>query len=280
MKQHLKTILRGIGQVMLQNNALTGLLFLVGIFYNSWIMGLGALLGNIAGTISAKFLKYSKEDIENGLYGFNGTLVGIAIWFFFDVNIATTGAIVIGSVLSTIIMQIMKKRMPAFTAPFILSTWIIMFGINFLHLAPAIATTALTDSSLHLFSTASMGFGQVMFQGNIITGIIFFLAILVNSNLSAGYALYGSLLGGIFALLLPIPFSAINLGLCGYNAVLCGIALGDKKWRAFILATFAIILSVLINYGLGTIGVVTLTAPFVLATWIVLLIKNLWTKKH
>ena len=30
-----KIILRGISQIMLQNNSLTGLLFLIGIFYNS-----------------------------------------------------------------------------------------------------------------------------------------------------------------------------------------------------------------------------------------------------
>ncbi|MDP2944337.1 MAG: urea transporter, partial [bacterium] len=37
MVSYFKIILRGVGQVMLQNNALTGLLFLVGIFYNSWL---------------------------------------------------------------------------------------------------------------------------------------------------------------------------------------------------------------------------------------------------
>ena len=79
MKLHIRTILRGVGQIMLQNNALTGLIFLAGIFYNSGLMGCGALFGNIISTSSAKLLKYPKEDIENGLFGFNGTLVGIAI---------------------------------------------------------------------------------------------------------------------------------------------------------------------------------------------------------
>ncbi|MFA6098718.1 MAG: urea transporter, partial [Patescibacteria group bacterium] len=41
----IKILLRGVSQVMLQNNAFTGALFLFGIFYNSWIMGLGAILG-------------------------------------------------------------------------------------------------------------------------------------------------------------------------------------------------------------------------------------------
>ena len=36
---------RGIGQVMFQNNALSGLLMLVGIFLNSWQLGVLAVGG-------------------------------------------------------------------------------------------------------------------------------------------------------------------------------------------------------------------------------------------
>lgn len=41
----LDCVLRGVGQVMLQGNSYAGLLFLVGIFCNSPLFGLGALLG-------------------------------------------------------------------------------------------------------------------------------------------------------------------------------------------------------------------------------------------
>ncbi len=123
-------------------------------------------------------------------------------------------------------------------------------------------------------TTILRGVGQVMFQNNALTGILFLLAILVNSRMAAIYALYGSLLGSLFALLLALPLTAINIGLFGYNAVLCGIALGSKKWCGFLFATFAIILSVLLNYGLDKVGIITLTAPFVIATWTALLVQS------
>ena len=69
---------RGIGQVMFQNNALSGLLMLIGIFLNSWQMGILAVCGNIISTLTAYFSGYKHNDIKNGLYGFNGTLVGIS----------------------------------------------------------------------------------------------------------------------------------------------------------------------------------------------------------
>lgn len=75
---------RGLGQVMFQNNAVSGLLMLVGIACNSWLLALLALLGNFVGTVTAFFSGYSKEDIEDGLYGFNGTLVGIAVGVFME----------------------------------------------------------------------------------------------------------------------------------------------------------------------------------------------------
>ena len=38
--EFVKTVLKGVGQVMFQNNALTGLLFLIGIFWGAFEEGL------------------------------------------------------------------------------------------------------------------------------------------------------------------------------------------------------------------------------------------------
>lgn len=61
----------GIGQVMFQNNAFSGLLMLIGIFLNSWEMGILALSGNMISTLTAYFSGYGRDDIKDGLYGFN-----------------------------------------------------------------------------------------------------------------------------------------------------------------------------------------------------------------
>src|SRR5258708_32485471 len=76
--------LRGIGQVMLLNNPWTGLLFLVGIFINSWHAGLYALLGTIVATGSALLLGAPRRNVSDGLYGLNGTLTGLGLAFFLD----------------------------------------------------------------------------------------------------------------------------------------------------------------------------------------------------
>ena len=96
---------RGIGQVMFQNNALSGLLMLIGIFLNSWQMGLLAVSGNIISTLTARISGYDCDDIKNGLYGFNGTLVGIAVGVFMLLTVSSLMLMAIASCASTYIAR-------------------------------------------------------------------------------------------------------------------------------------------------------------------------------
>src|SRR5262249_34744598 len=75
-------LLRGVAQVMLQNNPMTGLLFVVGIFLNSYEYGLTALLGLVVATLAAYLLGADQTLIRDGLFGFNGVLTGITLSVF------------------------------------------------------------------------------------------------------------------------------------------------------------------------------------------------------
>jgi len=272
--QHVQPILRGVGQIMLQNNSYSGILFLAGIFYNSWLLGLAAIAGASIGTYTARILNYEEAAIKNGLYGFNSALVGIAVLFYFELNAMTVFVLCVAAVGATVAMNILKKRISAYTFPFVLVTWM---GISFLLfiwgcqvLPGAEAASGRVDSMAAL----THGFGQVMFQENIVTGILFLLGILVNSGLSAGYALYASGLGLAIGWLLSVPGATLNAGLMGYNGILCAIALAGTRRSDFVWVTLAVLLSVMWQRGLAATGIITLTAPFVLSTWIVLILKN------
>lgn len=270
----IQIILRGIGQVMFQNNIYSGILFLIGIFYNSWLLGLAALLGTIISTGSALLLKYPKEDIQNGLYGFNGTLTGIAVLLFFEVNLVTVLALIAGAVLSTLMMGLLKKMIPPFTAPFVVVTWFVIYSLLFVLNFSLLSSSEPTGNTIDILAASSNSFGQVMFQENVITGLFFLLGILVNNRLMAVYAVYAAVLGSLTGWLFSEPFSTINGGLMGYNAILCAIALTGKRWQDFLWITLAICLSTLLNIGLAMTGIITLTAPFVLVTWVIWKLKQ------
>ena len=133
MREGLFIISRGIGQVMFQNNSLSGALMLVGILCGSWQMALLAVAGNLVGNLTACLCKYSREDIRNGLYGFNGTLVGIAIGVFMPINLLSIALLIAGSALSTWIARLFGYwgKLPGYTAPFILSVWILLAGCTY-----------------------------------------------------------------------------------------------------------------------------------------------------
>ena len=275
VKNIAEIIFRGISQIFLLNNVITGILFLAGAFYNSWSIGIGGVIGVLAGTFTALLLKYQSDDINNGLYGYNGALVGLATVYFFGFNMPSVIALFFGAVLSSIIMHFMiKRKFPPFTAPFIISTWIVMAIVLTLKIMPLKAAQLPDASNLEIIPALSRGIGQVMFQENIFTGIILLIGILVCSRISALYALLGTGIGVIVSCVCSLPLSMITAGLFGFNGVLCGIALSGKKWHHVILAIASIVVSVFIMFGMSRLGIITLTAPFVISTWLILLLSN------
>jgi urea transporter len=298
------TLLRGVGQVMFQNNPLTGLLFLVGIFVNSFKLGGAGLLGLAASTLAAHLLGVDRALIRAGLFGFNGILVGIALAFFFEFDFLLAVYIVLGAAVSTIVMMALINLlapwdMPALTAPFVLTTWLLLFAVyQFDSLQPTALIAPLTpepgaavQTALRELATGTggltlanlahglfRGVGEVMFEDNLLTGVIFLIAILVNSRVSAVFAVLGSAVALLTALALGADGFSIYHGLFGFNAVLCAIALGGLfyvlTWKSAIYALLAAMFSVIAFGGiavlLAPIGMPALTAPFVLTTWLFL----------
>lgn len=263
---------RGLGQVMFQNNAVSGLLMLVGIACNSWLLALLALLGNFVGTVTAFFSGYSKEDIEDGLYGFNGTLVGIAVGVFMEPGVASLLLLVAGSMLSTWIARVFayQKLLPGFTAPFILAVWLLQTLCRGWFPSLLSSSVMPEETAADWFRAFSLNIGQVMFQGGTVLSGLFFLAgILLNSRVHALYTVWGALLPLGMVWMVGSDYAAFNAGLLGYNAVLCAIALGDRSWAGAAWATLSVTLSVLLQVWGMSLGMTTLTAPFVVSVWIV-----------
>ena len=310
------TLLRGVGQVMFQNSPITGLLFLAGICINSYKYSLTALLGLIVATLAAYLLGADRTLIRNGLFGFNGVLTGIALSVFLQWDWHVAVYIILGAIVSTIVMMgltrlLISWDMAPLTAPFVLTAWMLLFALyQFGQLHPtkpigsmpvhpgAAIQTDLEEAAAgggavgltvaNLANVLFRGVGQVFLQDNLWTGVVFAIAILVNSRVCCGFALLGSALGGLTALMLGGDGVTIYHGLYGSNAVLTGIALGGRpdglacprrflllNWRSTIYASIGTIFSAIvfaaIAVALSPIGMPALTAPFVLTTWVFLL---------
>lgn len=270
------TLLKGLGQIMLQENAITGLFFLIGIFYGSIFMGIGAILSVLCGTMTAKLLKYNEAEIQQGLYGFSAALVGVALPFYFEPALVVWIAVILGSALATIIQHFfIVKKTPVYTLPFILVTWLFLYLFHQLYPVQVSALLVAETIEGYNFAVAFKGFGQVIFQGSLFAGIAFLIGVFINSPISGLYALAASAIGALIASLCAVPTETIEMGLFGYNAVLCAIVFaGDKKIDG-LWVLIATALAVGIALLMSANSLTQLTFPFVAATWITLAIKRI-----
>lgn len=276
--------LKGIGQIMLQENSLTGLLFLIGILVNSPLMAAGTLLGAVVGTTTAVLLKFDKGNINKGLYGFNAALVGVAMLVFFDATIVVWISIIVMSALSAVLMNIaLKNKISIFTFPFIVLVWIALY---FFHNVAPIEPPAEADlegliEEAFTFNLADFGFGfgEVIFQDSFVSGLFFFLAVYISNPNAALWGLAGAFAAGVLAMVIIDQFDAVQNGWFAFNAVLCAITFSGTKRRNGIFVLLAVFLSVVIENIMMSKGIIFLTFPFVLATWLTLLVRDVLLKK-
>jgi len=280
----LRSGLRGVGQVFFQENALTGACFALGIAVSSPLMALGALVGSAIGTATAWALKLDKAELSAGIYGFNSTLVGIAMFFFFRPAATSIALLAGGCVVAALVTWLMRRYVPfpTYTTPFIVTTWALFFLGQALG-AARVEPGGPMDSAGFVQAVAH-GVSQVMFQASIWTGLLFFIGIALNDWRHASWVLLGSVAGMLVgnhhataAARTLDPESLVDraltenvaLGLYGYNATLAAVAL--FLWRrSLIPPLLGMLLSVPITELFPTLGLPALTAPFVLATWLVL----------
>lgn len=269
-------ILKGFGQIMLQENALTGLLFLAGIFLGSITMGVAALLAAVSGTATAIVLKYDRENTDKGLYGFSASLTGVALMLFFKPAPAVWLFVICGSVMAAMIQHFfIKRNMAVYTLPFVLVTWLIYLFLRY-GFPGLLVPAASADPVYSHFLFPLRGFGQVIFQEKVFSGLLFFTAVFISSPLAALYGLAGALLSGILSQYLAVEPESISRGLLSFNAVLCAILFSGNQFRNAAGALVSVLLSLIISVTMLKYNLIQLTFPFVAASVITLFIGKVY----
>lgn len=296
---YIQAMLKGSGQVMFQGSARTGLLFLIGIFWGAYhegqgVVAWGAVVGLIASTVAGYVLRQPADDGAEGLWGFNGILVGCAFPTFLGNTPLMWLALIICSMLTTWVRTGFNNVMApwkvnSFTFPFVFTSWIFLFAARVLQGMPPEYMSA-PELTSHLSTTLDLSFGslviywlkgiaQVFLINSWVTGIFFLVALFISNRWAAFWAAVGSALSLAVVLLYQGAGSDIANGLYGFSPVLTAIALGctfyKPNWRSAIWALTGIIVTVFIQAGMDAMmmpfGMPTFTAPFCLATWLFLL---------
>ncbi len=289
----LRCLLRGAGQVMFQGNALTGALFLCGILWGAVEsrtpeLFMGALVGLVAATATGMITGLRSKDGRDGLWGFNGILVGCAMpvllgntpqmWLMLVLTAAMTVWLREG------LNRVMAKhRINSLTFPFVLATWLMVAAAHRLG-ALGVAEAHHIDVC-HTVSVWSVveawlkGVSQIFFVDSAVAGAIFLAGLAVSNLRAAVWTAAGSAVGMVVAWWLDAPHGAVFAGLYGYSPALTALALATVFYRptfrsaawALLGAVMTVPIQAAVAAMLAPCGITALTAPFCFATWIFLL---------
>ena len=278
-----RAVLRGVGQIFFQENALTGAFCVAGIAVSSPPMAAAAIAGSTIGMATARVLRFDEAEVNAGIYSFNATMVGIATLFFFRPGAASIALLVISCV-AALVTRLLRALLPVptFTSPFFLTTWAIYF------LGPALGAVGVEPEgrpvAAGFVEAVAHGISQALFQANVWTGILCIVGIALSDWRHASWAVVGSIVGIMVAnyhvttaaraldperLIERALSENIALGLYSYNTILPAIAL--FRWtRSLMPPLLGILLSVPLTELVPMLGLPALSAPNVVATWLVL----------
>ncbi|MEZ8386136.1 urea transporter [Vibrio splendidus] len=117
--------LKGISQVSFIENALSGLVILVAIAINNIKHAIWVVLAVIISTVFSGLIGASSELVAQGLYGYNAILATLALVFYPRIPWPLT---LLGMLLSCVItLGFHELSLLPLTAPFILSTWVVVY---------------------------------------------------------------------------------------------------------------------------------------------------------
>ena len=295
----IRTMLKGAGQVMFQGNTMTGLFFLLGILWGAIAEGrpsvmIGALVGLITSTLTGYLLNQPDNDGKEGLWGFNGILVGCAFPTFLGNTPQMWFALILCAALTTWVRTGFNNVMApwktnSFTFPFVFCTWIFLLASRMLQGMPpeSLSAPELTqhwDAHVELSLGTILvywlkGISQVFLINSWVTGILFLIGLYLSNKWAALWASIGSMVSLLTVLYFQGAGNDIVNGLYGFSPVLTAIALGCTFYRpnlrTAIWALLGVLVTVFIQAGMDILmlpfGIPTLTAPFCIATWLFLL---------
>ncbi|QIM17104.1 urea transporter [Leucobacter insecticola] len=293
--------LRGIGQIFLINNPLTGLAFLIAVTAHSLWSGTMLIGGAIIATLTAVLLGYDSGVVRLGFFSFNGALFGVLGAVFLQGEWVPSNAAftLLAAAISVPIMQAtIEVLVVRFDAP-ALSLTFGLLGLLVLLLAPATANgngnLALlqpverfsqtpdpilraslegnaVDSLTGLLNATFRGISQVLLMDSVLVGVLIVIGIALATRIGAIMVILGSFAGALAGQAIGADGSEIYHGLWGYNgavvaAALFGIVLVPSV-KSFIATIVAAAASALL-YGalsqfLAPYGIIPLSLPLVI----------------
>ncbi|MBC8214128.1 MAG: urea transporter [Candidatus Marinimicrobia bacterium] len=241
------------------------IIFTSTLFYP--VIGLMGLIGDIISNLTARWMHAHPDAWKSGIFGVSGILIGLALGKYTEPSLRMWIFLIAGSGISGIISVMLanflsKYDLPILSLPFMIVIWLVLLTIgvvddSVVSFAPI---TFLKTLDLWLFNFLPYSifeyikmFGSILFQDNLLSGVLVLIAIGLYSRVSIIYGLWGGFLG-----MLTYTFLHGNVdGFHGLNYVLTALAFGGffivSNRHGFVLASIAIVTVGLVDVAMTTV---------------------------
>ena len=127
-----RATLKGVSQVFLIGNEVTGLLFLVGLAASSLPASIFAWCGSVVAIATAAFLGADEGAVAGGLYQFSAVLTAIGLGSaFYSPNLRVILYAFLGTVFTVVAQGALNVALaphgiPTLTFPFVIAAWLFL----------------------------------------------------------------------------------------------------------------------------------------------------------
>lgn len=251
IKLFLKAIPNSYGQVFFSDQRFFAGTLMVVTFFDLYA-GLFGLLSVITTNLVGFLLGFDKKTISKGVFGFNSLLVGLGLGVYFEPNFQLVLVILMGAILTLLIAVslqgvIGKYALPYLSIPFLLSIWVMtlatkefealgisergIYTFNDLYTIGGDPLVRVYEwwNDLHLPKSLRVYFislGAILFQYNLLSGIILSIGLLLFSRISFSLSLIGFYTAYLFYEIIGADISELSYSYIGFNYILTSIAIG------------------------------------------------------
>ncbi|WP_313810667.1 urea transporter [Glutamicibacter sp.] len=288
VRSSFSALTKSLSQIFFASNWATGLAFLLAFAICDLIMAGFVLLGTLAAVGTAKLLGNNKGPIRLGMQGYCGALVGASVFISLGATPAAALVTLVGAATTIPVTKwlaaifelpfLRRFQLPCITAPFCIVSSVILVSAVDPRTQQALAAPTTDNFTELFFYYVLTDISEVIFLNAAVSGLIILIGLFLAHWKLGIAALLGGAVESSIAYFLASPDAEIQNGLAGYNGVLVAIALATVfitgTWQPWVVAVGGLLLLIPIDALIRQLGTPVYTWPFVITTWLVLIIVN------
>lgn len=278
LRQFGRSILNSYGQVFFSDQIIFSVILLAVTFFDVYA-GLAGLLSVCASTLLAFLMGYDREQASHGVYGFNALLTGLGLGIFFAPGLQLYLIVVLAAMFSFFLSLglkgvLGKYGLPYLSIPFLASIWLFtlatrnfsalgisergIYTLNDLYLIGGQRLVSVYEwwnnlHFIHILKIYFISLGAILFQFNVLSGIVIAIGLLLYSRIAFVLSLIGFSVAFVFYHLVGASLNDLTYSYVGFNFILTAIAIGGffviPSAASFIWVVILMPLVAILNVG-------------------------------